>query len=751
MKSPLLRLAFSLCLALALAAGGGFLLHRSLPFSEENLTTWTTSPVLLDREGKVFSVFLSGDSEWSIPIPLAAMGKWLPLVTVEVEDRRFRQHGGVDFPALFRAAWQNFRARRVVSGASTITSQLVRLSAPRPRTVGTKLLEFSSALKAEKALSKDRILELYLNRAPFGGNIRGVEAAARIYFSKAAAELSLGEAALLVGMLRGPSIYRPDRNPDAARKRRDSILNSLADRRVISDELRRLAMAERLPDGRGSLPSRAFHFSLLALGERKQGGTVHTTLDSPTQALLESVLSAALTTASPEVTAAGAVMANDTGEILAYVGNSRLGAGGTAHWVDCARSLRSPGSLLKPFAFLAAFELGLYTPASMLADTPLSFSGQAPRNFDMTYRGPVSARVALADSLNVPAVRVLRASGPEVVLSLLRSVGFRSLANPSSYYGDSLILGGCEVTLLQVLEAYGTLATLGIQRPPRPLKGEEMPDRRIASSGATYLVADILKDTARLLPLHGIRIEGSSTWFAFKTGTSYGFRDAWTAAYTPKFTVVVWMGDPTGKAHPELVGARAATPAIVEVLRKLHDGQWYSRPDDVVTRRVCSLSGAPASPACPLVREDFALLRTSFTHPCTLHVYRNGQPTVLWPSELEEFALRRSLEVRPENRVTIISPVPGSRYILTPFGGEQRVALKAEGARLPVFWFVGDRFVGRQDGPDPIFWTLERGTHSVSLVDRLGRTAVSQVTARTIEKEPEKTSGSAVLPLTPLD
>jgi len=364
------------------------------------------------------------------------MGKWIPLAAVEVEDRRFRDHRGVDLISVIRAVLQNIRSGRVVSGASTITSQLIRLSHPRPRTIQTKLIEFAAAVKAEQVFSKDRILELYLNRAPFGGNIRGVEVAARMYFSKSAAELSLAEAALLVGMLKGPSLYRPDRNPETSRSRRDFILSLLAERGIISGGQLRLALSEPLPEERRSLPSKARHFALAALGDRRQGGMIHTTLDTRIQELLERTLGASLAALPEEITGAGIVMENKTGEIRAYCGNVRLGTGLSGSWVDCARSPRSPGSALKPFAYLAAFERGTHTPSTLMADTPLAFSGNAPRNFDMTYRGPVPLRTALADSLNVPAVRILRAAGQELVLDLLRNAGFRTLSKPTGYYSE---------------------------------------------------------------------------------------------------------------------------------------------------------------------------------------------------------------------------------------------------------------------------------------------------------------------------
>ena len=735
-----------------IAAGGALLLlFIHLPFSPEDIETWDSSPVLMDRRGEPFFAALSESSEWSIPIPLSEMGKWIPLAAVEVEDRRFRDHRGVDLISVIRAVLQNIRSGRVVSGASTITSQLIRLSHPRPRTIQTKLIEFAAAVKAEQVFSKDRILELYLNRAPFGGNIRGVEVAARMYFSKSAAELSLAEAALLVGMLKGPSLYRPDRNPETSRSRRDFILSLLAERGIISGGQLRLALSEPLPEERRSLPSKARHFALAALGDRRQGGMIHTTLDTRIQELLERTLGASLAALPEEITGAGIVMENKTGEIRAYCGNGRLGTGLSGSWVDCARSPRSPGSALKPFAYLAAFERGTHTPSTLMADTPLAFSGNAPRNFDMTYRGPVPLRTALADSLNVPAVRILRAAGQELVLDLLRNAGFRTLSKPTGYYGDSLILGGGEVTLLQMAEAYCMLANLGIRRSPVFLRDEILPERRIVSEGAAFLIADILKDTGRLLPVQGKRIEREKGWFAFKTGTSYGYRDAWTAAYNPKYTVIIWMGDPSGKPHGELVGLHAAAPVIVEILRSLPEAGWYEIPSGVETRAVCVLSGDPPSPVCPSTRIEYALAGISAPAPCRLHVSRDGEVKIVWPAELEEYALRRALEFKTGREAAIVSPLPGSKYFLTPFGGTQKTSLKAEGATPPVYWFVGGKFIGKQEGTVPLFWTLERGTHSVSLVDSKGKTATSRITVEAVEKDPAESPGHAPLLLTPED
>jgi membrane carboxypeptidase/penicillin-binding protein PbpC len=456
-----------------------------------------------DRDGRLLHVSLSEDGEWLVPETLAGAGKWLPLVAVSIEDRRFRSHPGVDPLAIARALAQNAAGLRTVSGASTVTQQLVRLAEPRPRNLLSKYLEFWKALKLERALSKDEILELYLNRAPFGGNLRGAGAAARAYFGKRPADLSLGEATLLVAILRGPSLYRPDRHPERARERRDFLLGLLLERGVISREEHSAARLERVPGARLPLPRENPLLAawLLAPGGydaeggdgavrpaagspfpapgsavpaagRPAGGRrwrwgapgfrgLAAALDSPLQLELESRLARALAPFPPEVTGAGAILDNASGEVLAYVGNAR--PGGPHGSVDCARARRSPGSALKPFLFLRAFAGGDLHPASLLADTPAGFAGLSPRNFDRGHRGPVTARRALADSLNVPAVRVLRRVGTAETLRTLTSLGFSIPARGD--YGDSLILGGVEVTLMELLRAYGTLARGGRDLP----------------------------------------------------------------------------------------------------------------------------------------------------------------------------------------------------------------------------------------------------------------------------------------------
>jgi penicillin-binding protein 1C len=720
----------------------------------------------------LFHARLSGDSEWAFPVPLAEMGKWLPRVAVAVEDKRFYSHPGVDPLALARALWQNAASRRVVSGASTITSQLIRLSVTeragreeklpgqasarrgaRRRNLATKAREFVQALKLERVMGKDAILEAYLNRAPFGGNIRGVQAASLIYFGKPAAQISPGEACLLIGMLKGPSLYRPDRHPEAARRRRDLIIRFLEERGVFSREEAALALLEDLPSRWIQPPLRAFHFAELILDQEFSrvasnadrgpgGGRVETTLDLEVQTKLEAILGRAVAAMPDTVTAAAGVVDNETGALIAWVGNARFGKGGPGAWVDCGRALRSPGSALKPFAYLAAFEKGVLTPSSLLADSPLAFSGRAPRNFDLTYRGAVSARVALYDSLNAPAVRVLRMAGAENTLRLMRDFGLAGLSEPASHYGDSLILGGCEVSILQMLEAYAALGSEGVHRRLALVKGDAERNQReggvrLASAAAVWMVSDILDNRSRFSVFTRETLGGSSWHAALKTGTSYGLRDAWAAAWTPAVTVVVWAGAPDGSAWPELVGSQAAAPAALSILRALNglngSPEWYSVPDGLVLREVCALSGRPPTAACLSTRFDWSIEGVTQSVPCDIHVLRGGRSALLWPPELAGQSrspaggAKSFPEVRREPDIHFVSPISGATYYLAPLASEQKIPLRVEGALERVWWYLNGRFIGTSLPNETFFHAFSDGDHLLSVSDGEGRTAATRL------------------------
>ena len=693
----------------------------------ERVTVIFGSPAMYDSEGRLFHVRLSPASEWQIPIPLAEMGKWLPLVAVNAEDGRFYRHSGIDFVAMARAVAQDILRWDVVSGASTITSQVIRLAVSeregRKRTPSTKVREFIMALRLERELSKDKILECYLNLAPFGGNIRGVQAASLIYFGKTASQISPGEACLLIGMLKGPTLYRPDTRPQSAMKRRSEIISLMERKKVFTREEARRARLEELPRRKFELPSRAWHYSELVFSRNPEHSERYdTALDIETQTKLEAILRQSLNDFPSDVTLSAGIVENESASLVAWVGNARFSYRKDAHsasWVDCGRSPRSPGSTLKPFAYLCAIEQGILSPSTLLADTSIAFSGRAPRNFDLTYRGAVTARTALHESLNAPAVRVLRSAGNDSVLTFMRQAGYRHLTQPAKYYGDSLILGGCDVTLLEQLEAYTSLASLGVHRPLRLLRENVQTSERLASEAGCWITGDMLKHDGEL-SLFARGTLGGKWQVALKTGTSYGLRDAWACAWTPDYTVCVWAGRPDGSTWEGLVGARAAAPIAVKVLRVVSPkSTWYERPEGVIARRVCSLSGRPPTALCPSVKLEWAVDGVTQTIPCDMHGVKSA---VRMPSEFG--AGQSSGKI---SRLNIISPIPGASYFAAPLDVERRIPMKAEGARGNIWWYLDGEYIGMSHAGRVFFHAVPDGEHVVSVADEAGRSAAVTV------------------------
>lgn len=722
-----------LALLILLALAGGAAALYAVPSALPQVRAWPVSPALFDNRGDLYHIRLSTAEEYCLPLPLARMGRWLPRLAVAVEDKRFYSHPGLDPLALCRAVGQNLLRGRTVSGASTITSQLVRIAIPRPRTLATKALEFAQALKLEQDLDKDGILELYLNRAPMGGPYRGVEAAARGYFGKRAEDLTLAEAAALVAMFQGPTFYRPDRNPAGLLARRDRILRQAGEEGWINDEELRLALREPLPRFQAALPLSHWHFaehSLARAGKSRWengGPPLTTSLDPHIQDLLRQNLALALAGLPADITAAGAVADNASGALVAYVGNARFDPATGLNWVDCGNAPRSPGSTLKPFVYLEALEQGLLVPGSLLADTPLSFSGQAPRNFDRAYRGPVSAAQALSESLNAPAVRVLRLVGGEAALHRLRAFGFRHFSRAASHYGDSLVLGGCEVTLLELLQAYSDLARLGT-RHPLVLNPDLEPAQTspACSPAGAYLIADMLHAMRLLPPAQREAMVRKGRGLAFKTGTSYGLRDAWVCAYTPEHTVVIWLGNEQSRPHEELVGTAGAAPAAFRILRDIplkQPARWFLPPTGVETFLACRLSGRPATPFCPETVNAKRIQGISHSLRCSLHRETGTGIQTTLPPDLEDFARLRSLQSGHSPAVTITSPRPGANYLLNTAAPEQKLALSCEGRQGRVYWFVNRSFYAVQEEDDTLLWPMRPGNFTISLVDELGKSA----------------------------
>ena len=583
---------------------------------------------VLDRDGHLLREVRPKDGSKTVWVR-ASDAPLVAQALVATEDRRFYSHGGVDWRAVVRAAWSNLVHAREVSGASTLTMQLARNVRPHPRTLAGKFMEAALALRIERRLSKDEILEQYLNRVEFGPNLRGVAAASRAYFDKPPSALSLGEASLLAGLVRGPSYYDLQKRPYAAAARRKVVLDRMVAAGVV-DRARAARAAEEPLVLQQRVPAfGAPHFVRALLAGRlgalpdASGGSVMTTLDADLQRAAEIATQRVVASLAAEhVTAASVVVLdNATGDILAYVGSPDFFDAARAGQNDGALARRQPGSALKPFVYELAIERLGMTPATVLPDVELHLPTPAgdfsPHDYDRSFHGPVRMREALASSLNVPAVWVADRLGPAHVLDRLRALGL-PLDRSADDYGAAIALGDGEVTLLSLADAYATLARGGVSRPVRAAlsvdvagtvtRFEPGDERRVMPELDAARITDVLKDPGARVASFG---EGNVLEFSFevagKTGTSKGYRDNWAVGYTKQVTVAAWVGNFDGSPMQHVSGIAGAGPLFHEVMAAAMAPREKLplpiSPSDVGGQlervAICPLSGARVTAACP--------------------------------------------------------------------------------------------------------------------------------------------------------
>jgi len=531
----------------------------AFPFPEHRLNQWSVSPSVLDSRGRPILTIVGPDDQWRRPILLQEMSPWLVKATIAVEDQRFFEHPGVDLLAIGRAAGSNLVAGRVVSGASTLDMQICRMMEPRPRRLWAKAIESLRALQLNQLRSKKEIIELYLNTAPYGGNIRGVGAAAWRYFGKRAAELSLAEAALLAGLPQAPSRHRPDRFPDQAKTRRSVVLERMAEEGVITDQQRRRADAEPVVVRKPVTDGGATHAAWLALRRRPSGGRI--TLDLDIQREVQRLVNEHARRLPQGVEAAVVVLDVAQSALVALIGSADANDPVDGQ-VNAALAARSPGSALKPFLYAAAFEAGRLGADSIIHDVPVQRGGWAPSNFDRTFAGPVPVDEALRRSLNVPAILVVEGAGLSRCCGMLSAVGIRLPANVQARGGLAVAVGGIEVTLLDLTNAYATLARRGVRGDVR-IFADEPPHRRRALSENVCAVLDEILSSRRRRPRSMEDLGPADVpWFMWKTGTSAGRRDAWAVGHNRRYAIGVWAGRFRGTGEVSLVGAKAAEPLL---------------------------------------------------------------------------------------------------------------------------------------------------------------------------------------------
>ena len=667
--------------------------------------------VVTDRNGELLGARIAEDGQWRFP-PCDSVPERYATALIQFEDKHFRWHPGVDPLALGRALVSNFRAGQIVSGGSTITMQVIRLSRGRERTLGQKAVEAVLATRLEFRSSKREILALYASHAPFGGNVVGLDAAAWRYFGRPADQLSWAESATLAILPNAPSSIHPGKGRDQLLEKRTRLLERLSRRGYIDASTLESALAEPLPGAPFPLPNLARQY----VEAQPNGVETRTSIDIHLQRQVETVTSRW----SDELALGGVadlaavILDIRTGETLAYVGNASPSRARSGFEVDIAAAPRSTGSILKPFLYCAALQDGTILPRTLLPDTPVNLNGFTPQNFDLQFHGAVPAAEALARSLNVPAVHLLRSYGAPRFLEVLREAGISTLNREASHYGLSLILGGGEGTLKDITRAYA-----GMVRSYDGLTDDSPFRDRIA----LWYTFEALKEVNRPDEIDWklIRSVRKAAW---KTGTSYGFRDAWAVGVTPDYAVGVWCGNADGHGVAGMTGAKTAGPVLFDLLNLLPaSADWFEKPlEGGVFLDVCKESGMLRGQECPDYESMRLPLRAAESTACPYH--KDG--TFRLPPAMEWYykAWHPEYQVLPSRDATqleFLYPEPGSILTLpkqldgnTPGAVFQAVHRDPDAT---LYWHLDDSYLGETRFLHEMRLAPPPGKHTVTVVD----------------------------------
>ncbi|MEQ9442947.1 MAG: penicillin-binding protein 1C [Cyclobacteriaceae bacterium] len=751
--------------------------------------------VLKDAHGNVLSAAIADDGQWRFP-PTDSVSEKFRQAILHFEDQHFYQHPGFNPFSLLRAAYQNGQAGRVVSGGSTLTMQVIRLSRGAERTLWEKAQEIVLATRLELACTKEEVLSLYASHAPFGGNVVGLDAAAWRYFGTRPEKLSWAESALLAVLPNSPALIYPGKNDAQLIRKRNRLLTKLYKNQVIDSLTHQLALTEPLPGPPRPLPQLAPHLLTRTVQEGKKGSQTTTTLDAALQRQVTAMVERHSQTlrANHIYNAAALVVDVETGQTLAYVGNSRAGAEHEAS-VDIITAPRSTGSVLKPILYASMLHEGLILPQSLIPDIPTYIDGFAPQNFNKQFEGAVPADQVVSRSLNVPSVRMLQDYGVEKLHYKLRQLGMTTLTQPPGHYGLSLILGGAEITLWDLVGMYASLSRSlnHYFRYPEPQRydyadvhplhynAEDNPTAASQRSSSGYLSASSLwfafqamQEVARPGAEAGWQYFSSSQSLAWKTGTSYGHRDAWAVGLTPRYVIGVWVGNADGEGRPGLTGVTAAAPLLFDIVQQMPRTDWFDMPrSDMTQLLVSTQSGyraprsatdtlrmrvpksgekAPVSPYHQWVhldaREQFRVLGDC--EP--VHQMQNRQWFVLPPVQ-EWYYKRKHPSYQPlppfradcrsmdgtDTPLDVIYPKANAKiYIPKELDGNRgRTVFEAthRDARQTLYWHVDDTYLGETRDRHQMALLLEPGVHTLHLVDEQGNTLTRPFEILAYEKE----------------
>lgn len=741
------------------------------------------STLLYSAEGELLGARIAPDGQWRFPAVDSLPDKFVDCL-LTYEDKRFFYHPGIDPAAIFRAIRLNGKAGRVVSGGSTLTMQLARIArGNQDRTFYEKTIEMCWALFLETTYSKQEILNLYASHAPFGGNVIGLETAAWRYFGRSASELSWAESATLAVLPNSPALIHPGRNRKQLKEKRDRLLASLQKKGVLEETEYELACMEPLPEAPLPLPNDAPHL-LERLAAEQPGQRIQTSvrqaLQRQTQALVNRY---AREYSSNHIYNLAAIVADvETGEVLAYAGNATYPADERrGNQVDIITSPRSTGSILKPFLYAGMLHDGLLLPSMLVSDVPLNINGFSPHNYNKTFYGAVPAHVAIERSLNVPLVRMLSQYNTGRFMSLLKSWGMTTLRFSEEHYGASLILGGAEGTLWdlsgmyasmsRVLKHYRTyngrynpadthpLTPFPAERkePIRSLTDSRLTDKALLSSAALWYTFEAMSALNRPEEEADWQQFESMKRIAWKTGTSYGGRDAWAIGTTPRYVVGVWAGNASGEGRPGLTGVGNAAPVLFDLFSLLPGGEWFDLPyDETLPMAICRNSGHKASPYCEQTDTLYMPLSGNNTGICPyhklVHLSADGRyrvnsscesvdrmisrPWFVLPPAQEYYYRNYHIDYIPlppvkpgcgqdlNRQIELIYPEHNAiLYLPKGFSGKsEKFIFKAAHARrdATIYWHLDESYLGETTDNHQISCSVSQGKHLLTLIDNEG-------------------------------
>ncbi len=728
-----------------------------------------TSTVLMDRDGNILGARIASDGQWRFPAREKVPYKFEQAI-IQFEDRDFYDHMGFSFKAFGRALKQNIQAGEVVSGGSTISMQTIRISRKgKSRNVFEKMVEVFQSTRMEISYSKDEILAMYASNAPMGGNVVGLDAAAWRYFGTTPEKLSWAEICVLAILPNSPGLIHPGRNRDALLKKRNRLLKRLYDVKILDKFDYELAIAEPIPNKPPDLPNIAPHLMDRIIKQGKEGQIVRASVDMGLQNKVNTVVENHHKRLSKNEihNAAVLIVNNKTGEILSYVGNTMGDDPENGNAVDVIPAPRSTGSILKPFLFAGMIHHGEITPMQLVEDVPIILSGYSPKNYNGKYDGAVPANRALAKSLNVPIVKLLKQYGVQKFHHQLKRMGMTTLHQPSSHYGLSLVLGGAEASLWDLCLMYSNMARkLNDQSGLSQLKlnsDESVPEegKFTPGKGAIWSTFEAMNGLARPESEGLWEQFSSSQKIAWKTGTSFGFRDAWAIGVTADYTVGVWVGNADGEGRPGLIGIEAAAPVLFDVFELLPNSKWFKKPvEDMTPIAICQKSGYRASmfseEVDTLLLPKSCLQTTACPYCKKVHLDPTGSYQVnssclssfdlvtenrfVLPPIMEKYYKLKNPSYDPlppykdlcsnssDEAIAVIYPKENSRiYLPKNLDGQQSKTVFEVSHRqdtLKVYWHLNDQFLGTTEGNHELSVIPEEGKHTLTLVDELGQSYV---------------------------